>query len=113
MTLAETGQIMDILTAAYPRFYSGAKDKEAVKLWATMFEPYPVRTVADAVQDFIASDTKGFPPVIGQIMERMPYKRERATELRKSAMELKQLCAEIDSGLLDAAPERKQLGTGR
>lgn len=71
MTLAETGQIMDILGTAYPRFYSGDKGRKALSLWAAMFEPYPAEIVAAAVKAHIAADTKGFPPVIGQVMEQV------------------------------------------
>lgn len=74
MTLQEVGQIMDILAAIYPAFYSKQSDNErynAASLWASLFEPYPVKLVAAAVKSFIASDTKGFPPVPGQIMEKV------------------------------------------
>lgn len=71
MTLRETGQIMDILETAYPRFYSGDKGRKALELWATMFEPYPVEIVSAAVKAHIAMDSKGFPPVIGQILEQV------------------------------------------
>ena len=74
MTVGETGQVMDLLTVAYPRFYAGMdeeKNKSAVRLWATMFadEPFPV--VLAAVKAFIAADTEGYPPVIGKIKERV------------------------------------------
>ncbi len=74
MTIIETGQVMDLLQAAYPRFYSGqdAPDpRQTVAMWATMFEPYPVEIVLAAVKAHIATDTKGFPPVIGQIMAKV------------------------------------------
>ena len=74
MTLQDVGQIMDILTAVYPAFYSKQDDRErynAAMLWASLFEPYPVEIVAAALKGFIASDTKGFPPVPGQIMAKV------------------------------------------
>ena len=51
MTIQETGTIMDILAAAYPKFYS-SRDvdmKNVMKLWATMFAEDDVRIVAAAV----------------------------------------------------------------
>ena len=74
MTLQDVGQVMDILSAIYPAFYSKQSDNErynAASLWASLFEPYPVELVAAAVKSFIALDTKGFPPVPGQIMEKV------------------------------------------
>lgn len=74
MNVAETSQIMDILAAAYPRFYSGndAPDPEAVlSLWSAMFADDDFMIVAAAVKALIAGDGKGFPPVIGQVKARI------------------------------------------
>jgi hypothetical protein len=72
MTRQETATIMDILAAAYPRFYTGPDAPNPVQtlsLWATMFADDPVEVVAMAVKAFIASDKKGFPPHIGAIKD--------------------------------------------
>lgn len=74
MTIQETGQIMDILTIAYPQFYSGrnAPDPEkALGLWAGMFAGDDVVIVAAAVKALIASDTRSFPPSIGAVKARI------------------------------------------
>lgn len=70
MKRQEVGIIMDILRAAYPRYYSGlsqAELKNAVNLWAEMFAGDDVALVAAAVKSWIERDEKGFPPSIGQI----------------------------------------------
>lgn len=70
MTINEMAQIMDILTIAYPQFYSKQTDEEkfnAMELWASLFADEPGQLVAMAVKAFITSDDKGFPPSIGQI----------------------------------------------
>lgn len=74
MTLQETGAIMDILETAYPRFYIGVtaeQSEKTVAFWCSMFQDEPVHIVAAAVKALIALDTKGFPPVIGQIKEKI------------------------------------------
>lgn len=74
MTLEETGIIMDILKTAYPRFYSGpnAPDKmKTLRLWAEMFARDDVALVAAAVKALIESDSKGFPPHIGAVKEKL------------------------------------------
>lgn len=74
MTRQETGIIMDILTAAYPRFYTGpeAPDmRKAISLWADMFAHDEVALVAAAVKSVIESDEKGFPPTIGQVKAKL------------------------------------------
>lgn len=72
MTRKETGIIMDILTAAYPRFCAGNTDmRNVINLWAEMFANDDVALVAAAVKSVIESDEKGFPPSIGQVKAKM------------------------------------------
>lgn len=74
MTIQETGIIMDILSTAYPMFYAGneAPDpRKVMALWASMFANDPVDLVAAAVKALIATDTKGFPPHIGAVKEKL------------------------------------------
>lgn len=74
MTLEETAQVMDILTAAYPQFYRGknAPDPEqALLLWASMFDEEDAVVVAAAVKALIATDEKGYPPHIGAVKARI------------------------------------------
>lgn len=72
MNKADTAKILAILRAAYPSFYKGmdAHDlRDIVDLWATMFEDDNPQLVSAAVKAFIATDSKGFPPVIGVIKD--------------------------------------------
>lgn len=74
MTRKETGIIMNILTTAYPRFYSGQdapNPRKTMSLWAEMFRDDPVELVAAAVKALIATDDKGFPPNIGAVKASM------------------------------------------
>lgn len=74
MTRQETGIIMDILTAAYPRFYRGSSAEEmrnVMKLWTDMFARDDVALVAAAVKSVIEGDEKGFPPTIGQVKAKL------------------------------------------
>lgn len=74
MKREETTAIMRILETAYPQFYAkqGADTrKDALRLWHDMFADDNGFEVGAAVKAFIATDTKGFPPSIGQIKERL------------------------------------------
>jgi hypothetical protein len=74
MTPKETGQIMSILNVAYPQFYKNQTDEErqqALKLWSMMFANDDSSLVLAAVQTFIKTDTKGFPPSVGMISEKI------------------------------------------
>ena len=70
MDREQTKQLMAVIKAAYPNYYRDANPQDradAVDLWTAMFADDPLELVAGAVKAFIASDEKGFPPVIGQI----------------------------------------------
>jgi len=74
MTIQETGEIMDILVTAYPLFYKNQNEDErytASKLWAVMFADDDFALVAAAVKAFIATDEKGYPPLIGTIKAKL------------------------------------------
>ena len=61
-------------SAAYPQFYRGKSAEErrgALRLWHDMFAERDGMEVAAAVKAFLATDTKGFPPSIGQINEKL------------------------------------------
>lgn len=68
MNSNEAKQILAILTVAYPTL---ADDKATprVKLWSTMFADEPFNLVLTAVQQYLATDAKGFAPTIGKIKE--------------------------------------------
>lgn len=87
MTRQETGIIMDILTAAYPRFYSGqdAPDmRKVIALWAEMFAQDDVRLVAAAVKSVIEGDERGFPPTIGQVKAKLRLITQPVNELSEA-----------------------------
>lgn len=70
MNWNEAAGILAILKVAYPSYYKGMAQEEmkrAVHLWHRQFQDVDADTVTVAVDDFIRTDTKGFPPVIGQI----------------------------------------------
>lgn len=97
MTIEETGAVMDILQAAYPRYYSGPsapEPEQAVTLWATMFEGDDLQLVLAAVKAFIATDAKGFPPHIGAIKEKLRQLTapQETTEMEAWGMVYRAIC---------------------
>lgn len=72
MTRENTVMILSVLRGAYPAFYRGVSRSEAedtINLWASLFADDDVNIVTAAVKALIVSDTKGFPPVPGQVKE--------------------------------------------
>lgn len=67
-------KILSVLRGAYPAFYRDIDKQEAesvINLWESMFAEEPYGVVAAAVKAFISGDSKGFPPSIGQIKEKI------------------------------------------
>ena len=74
MTRGETLKIMAVLKATYPNVYKDMTRRDAegvVALWTDMFSEDSYNAVAAAVKAFTASDNKGFPPVVGQVKQRV------------------------------------------
>ena len=74
MTREDTIKILSVLRGAYPAFYRDITKQEAestIALWESMFDEEPYELVGAAVKAFISGDSKGFPPAIGQIKERI------------------------------------------
>ena len=73
-------KIMAVLRMTYPRFYQDVDKKDAnyaVTVWENVFRNDDPRLVMAAVESFIESDEKGFPPVPGQIKAKMRLITER------------------------------------
>ncbi len=74
MTREETIKILAVIRVAYPAFYSKMTPQDAeltVKLWTKMFNAAEYKNVGAAVEEFISTDTSGYPPSIAQIKKLM------------------------------------------
>lgn len=58
---------LQILTTAYPNYHPDKAN--TVKLWRSAFKNFSDQSVQGAVQKYIYTDTSGFAPVIGQIVD--------------------------------------------
>lgn len=67
MTLQETAKVLAIITEVYPNFAKDRNIRNTAEIWARFFEDEPYQAVEAAVMQYIATDTKGFAPSIGQI----------------------------------------------
>lgn len=86
MTKREVVELMTVLQANYPDSFRGQSDAVVgakVALWYDMFKNHPREIVHAAAVAFMATDTKGFMPNVGQIMEqiqRMNRKNDRTPD---------------------------------
>ena len=68
MSREETKKIIAIMIASYPHYKPDDMQMTLVA-WDEMLRDYDYRTVAVALKTFIATDTSGFAPSIGQIID--------------------------------------------
>ena len=73
MTHDGVKRLMMIMTAAYPN-YKPSDMRQTLAVWESLLADYDDAQGAIALKAFIASDTSGFPPSIGQIIGLMHYK---------------------------------------
>lgn len=74
MTKREVAELMTVLQANYPDSFRGQSDlvvSGRVTLWYDFFKDYPKDVVYAAAKAFMATDTKGFMPNVGQIAEQI------------------------------------------
>lgn len=69
MTKAEIASLIALLKEYYPRDMEHTDIKTRVNAWAYILGDMPYDAGKAAVIAFVAADTKGFPPSVGQIVE--------------------------------------------
>ena len=72
MTREETVKIIRIMVDSYPN-YKPNDISETVDVWQMMLSDYDYNLVAMALKAYILSDTSGFAPSIGQLVDKMKY----------------------------------------
>lgn len=110
MNRNETAQILSVLRKAYPVFYKGYTTEEAedvIDLWHTMFEDEDVLLVINAVKAFIATDEKGYPPVIGVIKKKIRELSQPETMTELEAWNL--IKRAVSNGLYNSKQEYDKL----
>ena len=70
MTRDETKKIIRIICDSYPN-YKPSNLSEVVDVWQMMLSDYDYNLVAMALKAYILSDTSGFAPSIGQLVDKM------------------------------------------
>lgn len=75
MTRDETKVIIGAMMASYPN-YKPADLKMTVDTWTLMLEEYSYSEIQTALRTFISTDTSGFAPSIGQLIDQIHTVRE-------------------------------------
>ena len=66
----ETSKMLAVMSIAYPS-YKPQSVTMAIDLWTSMLNNYSYAEVENALKAYIATDTKGFPPSPGQIIDKL------------------------------------------
>lgn len=97
MTREETKKILMIIQTSYSNWHP-VDLKFAIDTWTVMLTEYSYSEVVEALKAFILSDTKGFAPSIGQLVDKIHQIRESSREqkyigeLEAWAMVYKAIC---------------------
>lgn len=70
MTREEVINILMVIQAAYPN-YKQQEKTAAVDIWYMMLKDYECSVVEAALKMYIATDTSGFAPAIGQLIDKI------------------------------------------
>lgn len=74
MTRDETWKIVYVIKSSYPKHYERFSERDFDNLCTSLhmcLEDYSYQQVSMGLKAFLVSDTKGFPPVAGQIIEQI------------------------------------------
>lgn len=80
MTRDEVKEIIMIMTYTYPN-YKPADITATVDTWTAILSSYQFEHIRAALHSYILSDTKGFAPTPGQLIDKIPIKSFDMTEM--------------------------------
>lgn len=107
MTEMETKKILSLVAAAYPNFQNGRDTQLTVAMWTRMFADETFQEVQAAFEAYLATDTKGFPPAIGALKERIVQFRNKDAMTEVEAWRL--VSKAIKRGIYNSAEEFAKL----
>lgn len=81
MTKQETAKLIAMLKEYYPRDYESTDIMSRVNAWHMILQDYDYKNATAALLAFVSTDTKGFAPVVGQILEKIQLIKGSANEL--------------------------------
>jgi hypothetical protein len=81
MTIKETMGLLSLIQVYYPRFVEGRDVSQTAKAWQLLFADDDYQLVQAALIAYVATDTKGFPPMPGALKDQMAKKVTRMTEM--------------------------------
>ncbi len=103
----ETGKILSVISEMYPSFRKDRNIDATARVWQKIFEHTPYAAVEQALMAYIATDTKGYPPMPGAINERILQARELCGLTENDAWVL--VLRAVSRGIYNSAEEFAKL----
>lgn len=104
MTKSEVAKLIYVIQATYPRFFENADIDNMVEAWTFALDEFTYEQASLGLKTYITTDTKGFPPSPGQIIDGIRRVEDHpVTEL--TAAEAWQLVYKAMESLRWEAPE--------
>lgn len=75
MTKQETAKLIAMLKEYYPRDYESTDIVSRVNAWHMILKDYDYKEATAALLAFVSTDTKGFSPTVGQLIDKMQWMR--------------------------------------
>ena len=82
MTLAETAKLLALIQAYYPKFAEGRDIGVTANAWQLIFADDQYDKAQKAVLAYVATETKGFPPMPGALKELMHQKPDTMSAMQ-------------------------------
>lgn len=76
MTKKETAQILFLLKEYYPNSLESSNIENRVNAWYLVLKDHDYQTIQAAMVAFVATDSKGFMPSVGQLLEKATSMRD-------------------------------------
>lgn len=70
MTKKETAQLLFLLKEYYPNSFESSTIEHRVTAWYLVLKDHDYQTIQNAMLAFVATDTKGFMPSVGQLLDK-------------------------------------------
>lgn len=84
MNRQETLKILAVIKAMYPVYYKNSSQDElnmTVNGWEIMLKDYTYEQVSNGLKAYITTDIKGFPPSVGQLIDKIHFIYDNKSQL--------------------------------
>ena len=107
MNREETGRILSTVAEVYPAFRKDRDPAITTTVWQRVFRNTPYRQVSAALCAYIATDTRGFPPVPGALNALIAQQQELEGPTEGEAWSL--VAKALSRGIYNAREEYEKL----